>query len=226
LYDGVCAKLQLIHAGCLAHCRRYFDTAVKVTDAPSGRNLARVARDEFIGKVYALERTLKARREERKAAGGVFTLAEVLEYRTKHEAPVMEAFRKWIDDLLPGVTPKSKLGEALAYADSQWKKLIQFLQHPMLPLDNNHAEQQIKHFVTGRKGWLFVDSAYGATASANLYSLVMSAKAIGLEPYAYLSYLFEHLPTAQTREAHQALLPWNVKSVLKAQNAAVATRAA
>jgi transposase len=139
----------------------------------------------------------------------------------------MEAFKKWIDDLLPGVPPKSKLGEALGYVDGQWKKLTRFLEHP-LPLDNNTIEQQIKHFVTGRKGWLFVDSAYGATASANLYSLVMSAKAINLEPYAYLSYLFEHLPTAQTREALQALLPWNVKAVLRAQAkaAAVVTAAA
>jgi hypothetical protein len=40
-----------------------------------------------------------------------------------------------------------------------------------------------------------LDSAHGATASANLYSLVMSAKAIGLEPYAYLRHLFEHLPS-------------------------------
>jgi len=222
LYDGVCEELKLLHAGCLAHCRRYFDTAAKVTDAPSGRNLARVARDDFLGTVYALERKLKEMRKEREAAGGVFTLAEVLKYRTKHEAPVMEAFKKWIDDLLPGVTPASKLGEALAYATSQWKKLTRFLEYPMLPLDNNNAEQQIKHFVTGRKGWLFVDSAYGATASANLYSLVMSSKANGLEPYAYLSYLFEHLPTAQNRKARLALLPWNVKSSLKTQLKAVA----
>jgi transposase len=227
LYDGVCEQLKLIHAGCLAHARRYFDTAVKVTESPSGKSLARVARDDFIGKVYALERKLKELRKEREAAGGVFSPGEVLEYRQKHEAPVMEAFKKWIDDLLPGVPPKSKLGEALGYVDGQWKKLTRFLEHP-LPLDNNTIEQQIKHFVTGRKGWLFVDSAYGATASANLYSLVMSAKAINLEPYAYLSYLFEHLPTAQTREALQALLPWNVKAVLRAQAkaAAVVTAAA
>lgn len=226
LYDGVCAKLKLVHAGCLAHCRRYFDTAVKVTESPSGKSLARVARDDYIGKVYAIERKLKELRKEREKAGGVFTLAEVLQYRQEHEAPVMTAFKKWIDDLLPGVTPKSKLGEALAYADGQWKKLTKFLEYPMLPLDNNDIEQQIKHFVTGRKSWLFVDSAYGATASANLYSLVMSAKAINLEPYAYLSYLFEHLPTAQTREALQALLPWNVKAVLQAQQQTAAVSAA
>jgi transposase len=223
LYDGVCEELKLIHAGCLTHCRRYFDVAAKVSDAPSGKNLARVARDDFIGKVYALERKLKEQRKEREAAGGVFTLEEVLEYRTQHEAPVMQAFKAWIDDLLPGVTPSSKLGEALSYASSQWKKINRFLEYPILPLDNNHAEQQIKHFVTGRKGWLFVDSAYGATASANLYSLVMSAKAIGLEPYAYLHYLFEHLPSAQTREALQALMPWHVKAGLKAQLKLAAT---
>jgi pimeloyl-ACP methyl ester carboxylesterase len=50
----------------------------------------------------------------------------------------------------------------------------------------------------------------GARASANLFSLVN-----GLEPYAYLNYIFENLPAADTVEAHEALLPWNVKPLLK-----------
>lgn len=31
-----------------------------------------------------------------------------------------------------------------------------------------------------------------------------------MEPYAYLNYLFEHLPAAVTVEQVEALLPWNV----------------
>ena len=55
----------------------------------------------------------------------------------------------------------------------------------------------------------------GATASANLYSLVMSARANAVEPFEYLMYVFEHLPTATTVEELEALLPWNVKAVLQ-----------
>ncbi len=45
------------------------------------------------------------------------------------------------------------------------------------------------------------------TASANLYSLIETAKANGLEPYAYLRYLFTELPKAETVDAVEAVLP-------------------
>jgi hypothetical protein len=94
------------------------------------------------------------------------------------------------------------------------ERISRFLDYPDMPVDNNYCEQQIKSFVTGRKAWVFCDSKVGATASANLYSLVMTARANGVEPFAYLSYVFEQLPTATTVEALEALLPWNVKALL------------
>jgi len=48
-------------------------------------------------------------------------------------------------------------------------------------------------------------------ASANLYSLIETAKANDLEPYAYLRYLFTELPKAETVEAIEALLPGTIK---------------
>jgi hypothetical protein len=68
--------------------------------------------------------------------------------------------------------------------------------------------------VLGRKGWLFSDTVKGAVASANLYSLVETAKANGVEPHAYLTRLFTRLPHAKTVENFEALLPWNVKASL------------
>jgi hypothetical protein len=47
----------------------------------------------------------------------------------------------------------------------------------------------------------------GAQASANLFSLVMTARAYGVEPFEYLSAVFELLPAATTLEAIEALLP-------------------
>ena len=63
----------------------------------------------------------------------------------------------------------------------------------------------------GRKNWLFSDTVAGAKASANLYSLIESAKANGVEPYAYLCALFQALPRATTVDEVEALLPWNIK---------------
>ena len=45
----------------------------------------------------------------------------------------------------------------------------------------------------------------------------MTCRATEVEPYAYLNYLFEHLPAASTVEQVGTLLPWNVKTMLEEQ---------
>jgi transposase len=49
--------------------------------------------------------------------------------------------------------------------------------------------------------------ARGAHASATLYSLIETAKANGLDPYRYLSYLFTKLPLVQTHAEYRSLTP-------------------
>ena len=220
LYDTVAEALSLTHLGCLQHCRTYYHKAAKVTELPSGRNLARVAIEDYIGKVYAVERHIKQLREERERAGLTLPLDEVLKIRQERSAPVMAAFKEWADTLLPGVPPTSALGKALSYTVKQWPKLVRHLEHPEVPVDNNYLENQIRPLAQGRRAWLFVHNPYGAASSANLYSLVACARVNGLEPYAYLLHLLEELPKASTAEALEALLPWNVKPVLRAQRAA------
>lgn len=79
-----------------------------------------------------------------------------------------------------------------------------------IPCDNTYIERQIKHYATGRRAWLFCYDKVGAQASANLYSLVMTCRINGVEPFGYLHYLFDHLPAADTVEKIEALLPWKV----------------
>ena len=66
------------------------------------------------------------------------------------------------------------------------------------------------HFVVGRKGWLFSDTAAGAHASAVIYSLVETAKANGLGPYTWLKRVLTCLPAAESVEEVEALLPLNL----------------
>ena len=75
---------------------------------------------------------------------------------------------------------------------------------------NNLVENAIRPFAVGRKSWLFAATPGGARASANLYSLVETAKLNGLNEYAYLKYVFTHLPAAKDADDIDALLPWNV----------------
>ena len=61
----------------------------------------------------------------------------------------------------------------------------------------------------GRKNWLFASIQAGAHASANLYSLVESAKVNGIEPFDYLNLIFKELPSAKDLDSLEKLLPYN-----------------
>jgi transposase len=72
------------------------------------------------------------------------------------------------------------------------------------------VENAIRPFVLGRKNWLFADTVRGGQASANLYSLIETAKANGVEPYRYLRHVFSELPKARHLEEIERLLPHRV----------------
>jgi transposase len=211
LYDSVTERLHIEHFGCLVHCRRYFDKASKVTELPSGRNLAKVAMVEYLGPVFAVERKIDALREGAEREGVPAPLEQILALRQKQSAPLMAAFKEWVDARALEVPPKSALGKALSYTLGQWHKLSRFLADPQLPAHNNVCENEIRPFAVGRRSWLFQGNGVGATASANWLSLIATAKANGLEPYAYLLHIIEALPKVTTLEMLEALLPWNVK---------------
>ena len=216
-YDDIAAELKLLHFGCLQHCRTMFFKAHKVSQSPSTRTLANAAMVDYIRPVYQVEDRIRALRKEYAARSEILPLDTVLALRQEKSKPVLEKFRAWVDDLLPGTPPNSALGKALGYTHRQWSKLVRHLDHPEIPVDNNYVERQIKSYATGRRAWLFAYDAPGAQASANLYSLVMTCRANEVEPYAYLNYLFEHLPAASSVEQIEALLPWNLKAMLNAQ---------
>ena len=67
-----------------------------------------------------------------------------------------------------------------------------------------------------RKNFLFSDTPRGAEASAGMYSIVVTAKANGLNPRKYVQWLLEEMPNAEDPgdPAYlDSLMPWS-KSVL------------
>jgi hypothetical protein len=95
------------------------------------------------------------------------------------------------------------------YLASNWSRLERYVEAVFLPIDYNRAERAIKLFVIGRKAWRFSDTPKGATASAQIYSLVETAKVNGQEPYTWQRHVLERLPHASTVEDYEALLPRN-----------------
>ena len=205
-YEGYAAAVrthQLTHAGCWAHARRKFDEAVKA-QTPKGKKpkAGRATRAlGFIRRLYRIERLARDQDLSPEQRRG---------YRQQHAQPVIDELQAWMQTSLSQVPPKSAVGKALHYLNNQWDKLTVYLTDGHIPIDNNPAENAIRPFVIGRKAWLFADTVAGAEASANLYSLVETAKANGVEPYRYLRYVFTHLPAADSLDAFEALLPTQV----------------
>ena len=75
-------------------------------------------------------------------------------------------------------------------------------------VDNNPVENAIRGIALGRKNWLFAGSEGGGHRAALFYTLIESAKLNGVGPHAYLTHVFEQLPSA-TSATLDALLPWN-----------------
>jgi transposase len=200
-YNALCVENQLTRLGCWAHARRKFIEAQR--QQPKGKSGKVDVALGFIQKLYAIE---KLSREE--------SLDARRDIRQQQSAQVVEKLRKWLEKTLQNTPPKTTLGKAVHYLNNQWPRLIAYLDDAALPIDNNRAENSIRPFVIGRKNWLFASSQAGATASGNLYSLIETAKANGLEPYAYLKQVYTRLPQAQSLPEIEALLPWNIKPVV------------
>ena len=197
-YEGVSARAELIHLGCMAHARRRFFEAIKaLPDAQ--RKAATTAHEAVrrIDKLYEIERQIKD-----------LDNAERQRIRQQQSVPLLDSLHEWATRIQAETLPSGKLGEALSYLMTQWPKLIGYVEDGQLAIDTNLAENAIRPFALGRRNWLFADTVKGAKASAALYSLVSTARANGLEPYAYLRRLFAELPKAKTVEEIEALLPF------------------
>ena len=204
-YDHLDQKAGIVHLGCWAHARRKFVKVVKVRKKHRGKraspkSLADEALD-YIGKLYGIEKDARRRQL------GPDQIRELREQKTK---PLLDKFKHWLEAKKPLTPPKGLLGQAISYALANWDKLIVFIQDGRLRPDNNLVENAIRPFVVGRKNWLFAGSPDGAVASATFFSLIETAKANGLEPYAYLRHVFEKLPTVQTDQDLKELLPQNI----------------
>lgn len=198
-YETVCAKNGLRHAGCWAHGRRNFDEAIKA----AGKEKAKAGKAGkaliMIQKLYRIETQIK-----------YLSVEDKLRIRQAQAVPLLNEIKAWADVSLTQVPPKSLTGKALAYLGNHWASLTVYCEDGRLDIDNNGVERAIRPFVIGRNNWLFSDTVRGAKASANLYSLVETAKLNGLEPYRYLHHVFKELPRVQALEDIERLLPWNV----------------
>ena len=200
-YNKVCRENGLTRIGCWDHARRKFVEASKA--APVKKKGTKVSKaDVAIGKIrklYAIEKRIEKLPPEEKTR-----------QRQQLAQPVLDDLKAWLEKNSTRVPRDSLTYKAIQYTLNQWELLIGYLADGRLNISNALAENAIRPFAVGRRNWLFADTPRGAKASATVYSLIETAKANGLEPFAYIHHVLQHIGGASTVEEIEALLPWNV----------------
>ena len=206
-YGRVCQTQGITRIGCMDHARRKFVEALKAEPKSQYKgskglpSKASVALNK-IGKLYALERQIKDQPEAARLAA-----------RQQQARPLLEEIKTWLQENVVKVLKGGRTYVAMNYMLNQWDYLIGYCNDGKLHMTNVLAENAIRPFAVGRRAWLFADTPQGAKASATCYSLIESAKANSLEPYAYIKHLLDRIGDAKTLEQLEALLPWNVPLV-------------
>jgi transposase len=192
-YDAVFADGKIIEVGCVAHARRRFFEVAKVAKTPGFAH-------EVVGRIrelYSIER-------EAKEQG--FSPPQVKQARQERALPILQDLKLRLEAYWPKLPPKGPLAEAIGYTLRNWTALTRYLDDGRLHIDNNRVENAIRPVAMGRGNYLFVASERGGRAAAVLYSLIQSAAANRINPYAYLRDVLTRLPTTKAKDI-DSLLP-------------------
>jgi transposase len=183
-------------ANCHAHARRKFVEIEQHWPAESQHAI------DLYKQLYAVER-------EGKQPG-----ADLLALRQQKSKPLLDELVAWAREQRDraDVLDSSNLKSAAAYLLNHEAGLRVYLEDPAVPIDNNAAERAMKSPVLGRKNHYGSRSRRGTETAAILYTLVESAKRVGVSPMAYLAAAAEHA----LRRAGAVLLPDEFKQQLEA----------
>ncbi|MGC9371632.1 MAG: IS66 family transposase [Paracoccaceae bacterium] len=132
-----------------------------------------------------------------------------LSARQARTAPLVAAFGDWLQQNRLRVSPKSRLGEKLAYIHRHWDGLQTFLQDGRVEIDSNSVENLIRPIALNRKNALFAGHDEGGRTWGRIASLIETCKINGVEPFAYLKATLEAIANGHPHNRIDDLLPWN-----------------
>jgi transposase len=183
-------------ANCHAHARRKFVECEQHWPNESAYAI------ELYRKLYDIERQ------------GKEPAADLLALRQTESRPLVDKLFGWAREQKgrPDLLPSSGLSKALAYLLNHEAAFKLFLDDPAVPIDNNTAERAMRGPVLGRKNYYGSRSRRGTETAAVLYTLIESAKMVGVSPKAYIQAAVEMALT----QAGTVLLPEEFKRQLDA----------
>jgi transposase len=132
---------------------------------------------DLINELFAVE-------AEAKETAGDDLPSRRAELRASRSRTALDEFRRWM--VAQRALPRSALGRAISYADGMWSGLCRFLDHPDAPIHNNGAERALRGIALGRKNHWGSRSHRGTVVAALCYSLIESARVVGVDPGVYL----------------------------------------
>ena len=194
-YSGYNILSNATRAGCWAHARRKWVEAMP--DGATKENAAAAKGLEYCSRLFEVEQKLENLPD-----------TERLRQRRLLSKPIADEYYSWLDTIF---RPTGKLKKAITYSLNQREYLCTFLDHGEIEISNNQVENAIRPIVVGRKNWLFCDTQAGANASVEIYTVLETAKANGLNPEAYLSHILTVLPERFSEDSKASiddLLPW------------------
>lgn len=185
----------LIPVGCWGHGRRKF---VEALDQPGEHASAIVGelRKLYLVERHARDQCLQA--EERKIL------------RQEHSRPILRAMLPKLQALQQTCLPQSPLGKAVRYVLAEWPALTRYLEDGRLEIDNNLTENAIRPSAVGKKNWLFIGHPDAGWRSAVIYSVIVSCRRRGIDPWEYLEDVLNRLPGMKQANLF-TLLPSNWK---------------
>jgi transposase len=91
------------------------------------------------------------------------------------------------DEASGTILPQSVAGKAINYTLKRWVELTQFLDHPIIELSTNWAENSMRPIAIGRKNWLHLGSKEAGPKIAAIFSIVESCRKLGVPIRQYLA---------------------------------------
>jgi transposase len=176
---------QLVGCGCWAHARRKFVEAWEMGDPQAEWPVLQIR------KLYWLE---KRAREEALTAEQRWTM------RREIAPPLLEELKEWMQKLQPSLLPQSPLGKAIRYTLAEWEPLKGYLQDGRIEIDNNLTENAVRPACLGKKNYLFIGHPDAGWMSATIYSIIVSCRRHGIDPWIYVKDMMERLPAAKSHE--------------------------
>lgn len=179
--------------GCMMHSRRRFHKAFLVGEKKPG----------LASEALAAFKWFYEREEDYKKRG--LTPTQRKEIRDREIGPSLQALKEWMEAKVRRVPKTSPLGNAFNYFINEYEELTAFLADGRYEPDNGWIERTIRKFAIGRNNWMFCDSVEGANTSSLLYSLAITAKLNGKDPFQVMTQIFSMLPDAKTGEDYEIL---------------------